>query len=325
MFNVDRVKTLVCTAILFGLIAGTAFAQMDPPTASHQANTAAATNGPSVSSFSATITDSEGVSAESTEIFDLVTAGAYRFFGFLSNTFSIGTGAYTASANTRVINLDPEENYLFFFISVSVNAGEAPTSTFSIIDDPDENGQNGTLIYREEYTGSAITTTGTMPTIITGVEELFVEAATIGVEGSELYVLWSMVQIITTTNDCDINGDGAVNNLDIDLLCFAVRSGIFNTVTNTAAIAMFDLNDDGNVNSNDIDILVTDPFCLDTVYGDTDLDGDVDDADLANAFSAFTGPVGEIGGRGWADVDTDCDGDVDDADLATIFNNYTDS
>jgi len=56
--------------------------------------------------------------------------------------------------------------------------------------------------------------------------------------------------------------------------------------------------------------------------GDTDLDGDVDDADLATAFSNYTGPL--TGGEFTAfDGDLDGDGDVDDADLGTLFANYT--
>jgi len=58
--------------------------------------------------------------------------------------------------------------------------------------------------------------------------------------------------------------------------------------------------------------------------GDTDEDGDVDDADLGNAFASYTGPqTGGTGGQGWADGDFDGDGDVDDADLGTAFANYT--
>jgi hypothetical protein len=57
--------------------------------------------------------------------------------------------------------------------------------------------------------------------------------------------------------------------------------------------------------------------------GDTDNDGDVDDADLGNAFSNYTGPLSGAGNKTAADGDTDGDGDVDDADLGTAFANYT--
>ncbi|MFN3167193.1 MAG: PEP-CTERM sorting domain-containing protein [Phycisphaeraceae bacterium] len=56
--------------------------------------------------------------------------------------------------------------------------------------------------------------------------------------------------------------------------------------------------------------------------GDTDLDGDIDDADLANVFAAYTGPTNS-GPLTPFDGDTDGDGDIDDADLANIFASYT--
>jgi hypothetical protein len=59
------------------------------------------------------------------------------------------------------------------------------------------------------------------------------------------------------------------------------------------------------------------------IPGDTDNDGDIDDADLGISFSNYTGPVGIAGGKSLADGDTDGDGDVDDADLGTSFSNYT--
>ncbi|MFN3167199.1 MAG: trypsin-like serine protease [Phycisphaeraceae bacterium] len=57
------------------------------------------------------------------------------------------------------------------------------------------------------------------------------------------------------------------------------------------------------------------------VVGDTDGDGDIDDADLANAFANYTGPEG--GGMTFVQGDTDGDGDVDDTDLGTAFSAYT--
>jgi len=58
--------------------------------------------------------------------------------------------------------------------------------------------------------------------------------------------------------------------------------------------------------------------------GDTDGDGDVDDADLGTAFANYTGPLGSgVGTKTAADGDTDGDGDVDDADLGAAFAAYT--
>jgi T5SS/PEP-CTERM-associated repeat protein len=58
--------------------------------------------------------------------------------------------------------------------------------------------------------------------------------------------------------------------------------------------------------------------------GDTDGDGDIDDADLGVAFANYTGPLAAgAGAKTFADGDTDGDGDVDDADLGNAFANYT--
>jgi hypothetical protein len=58
--------------------------------------------------------------------------------------------------------------------------------------------------------------------------------------------------------------------------------------------------------------------------GDTDGDGDVDDADLGTTFSNYTGPLAAgVGTKAAADGDTDGDGDVDDADLGAAFAGYT--
>jgi hypothetical protein len=60
------------------------------------------------------------------------------------------------------------------------------------------------------------------------------------------------------------------------------------------------------------------------IPGDTDGDGDVDDADLGVAFSNYTGPLGPgAGNKTAAQGDTDGDGDVDDADLGAAFAAYT--
>jgi autotransporter-associated beta strand protein len=60
------------------------------------------------------------------------------------------------------------------------------------------------------------------------------------------------------------------------------------------------------------------------VPGDTDGDGDVDDADLGVAFSNYTGPLASgTGNKTAAQGDTDGDGDVDDADLGAAFAAYT--
>jgi len=63
---------------------------------------------------------------------------------------------------------------------------------------------------------------------------------------------------------------------------------------------------------------------LGALPGDTDGDGDVDDADLGVAFANYTGPLADgVGNKTAADGATDGDGDVDDADLGNAFAAYT--
>jgi len=55
--------------------------------------------------------------------------------------------------------------------------------------------------------------------------------------------------------------------------------------------------------------------------GDTDFDGDVDNADIGKVIGAFTGASGA--GRLYADGDMDFDGDVDNADLGFVAGAFT--
>jgi hypothetical protein len=58
--------------------------------------------------------------------------------------------------------------------------------------------------------------------------------------------------------------------------------------------------------------------------GDTDGDGDIDDADLGISFANYTGPLAPgVGTKTPAQGDNDGDGDVDDADLGISFAGYT--
>ena len=57
--------------------------------------------------------------------------------------------------------------------------------------------------------------------------------------------------------------------------------------------------------------------------GDTDSDGDIDDADLGVSFANYTGPIGPGGGKSPVQGDNDGDGDVDDSDLGSSFASYT--
>ncbi len=68
----------------------------------------------------------------------------------------------------------------------------------------------------------------------------------------------------------DFNADQAVDAFDIDLLAAEVRSG--------GSDLAFDLTQDGLVSNSDMDYIVE--SLLQTRYGDTDLDRDVDIVDF---------------------------------------------
>jgi len=57
------------------------------------------------------------------------------------------------------------------------------------------------------------------------------------------------------------------------------------------------------------------------IHGDANIDGFVDDDDLAVLLSNWTGPLGT--GRTWETGDFDADGDVSDDDLAILLGNWT--
>jgi len=109
----------------------------------------------------------------------------------------------------------------------------------------------------------------------------------------------------------DFRGNGTVQADDIDLLTAQIRAG-----TNRPT---FDLTGDQRVDRADVDRLVR--SILATSYGDANLDGDVDQADLDVTSRSFSGPV--VAAKTWADGDFDGDQDVDNLDLLTALGNYT--
>ena len=121
---------------------------------------------------------------------------------------------------------------------------------------------------------------------------------------------WSGPSSVTlTVLPGDFNGNGLHDADDINRL-FA-KLGSNNLV--------FDLDDNGDVDQADVDYLVQ--TILDTHYGDTDLDGDVDTSDLTRAIINFNSAGGS--GKFWADGETDGDGDVDTQDLTRAIINFT--
>jgi hypothetical protein len=127
---------------------------------------------------------------------------------------------------------------------------------------------------------------------------------------SVLALLLSGSASAQTPNDIvgDFNNDGVVNGTDIDLLC--------NVVSSSGGGERFDVNDDGVVNEADLTFEVEE--IIETSFGDTDTDGDVDLNDLGNLASGF----GQPGEKRWAMGNFDCDNDVDLNDLGTLATNF---
>jgi hypothetical protein len=103
----------------------------------------------------------------------------------------------------------------------------------------------------------------------------------------------------------DLNADGKINELDIQVMGQALRSGE----------PGFDLNLDGMVDSSDWDTFIRD--IVDANYGDANLDGVFDSADLVRVFQAgkYESPMD----ADWASGDWNGDGRFDTQDLVFAF------
>ncbi|MCA9148448.1 MAG: hypothetical protein KDA92_04075 [Planctomycetales bacterium] len=101
----------------------------------------------------------------------------------------------------------------------------------------------------------------------------------------------------------DINGDGTIDALDIDLICAAVVNNDNGT--------QFDLDGSGQVDKFDYDFLID--TVLGTQPGDANLDGQFTSSDLVFVFSA--GQYENQEPAGWAEGDWDCDGLFTTSDL----------
>ncbi|MFN3166730.1 MAG: hypothetical protein ACE37H_06660 [Phycisphaeraceae bacterium] len=225
-----------------------------------------------------------------------------------------------SDATTTFTDLDSSEQYLVFYLPVGFVSGNGSAQLDVLV--------NTTVEHSIFYDTTGTSETGTPVYLLSSASSFTVtfSSGAFDVSEANASAFLTVLQVVDDTsllNDCDINNDGIVDDEDIDFLNFALQTGAFGTVTDEDAIAMFDVDGDDDVDTADRDMLVEHVNCLNTLYGDTDLDGDVDDSDLGTLFSNYTGPIGRAGGKLWADGDTDGDGDVDDSDLGTAFNNYT--
>ena len=101
----------------------------------------------------------------------------------------------------------------------------------------------------------------------------------------------------------DLDADGSINAKDINLL--------FDYIV--AADLRGDLNGDSAVDDQDLEYLVHE--ILDTEFGDANLDGFVDAADLSTVRRGMGSP---LAGPRWAEGDFNGDGLIDAADLVTV-------
>ena len=142
----------------------------------------------------------------------------------------------------------------------------------------------------------------------------------VNIDGEDLTILWDNMPVFNHTPTGGFNGDftqdGIVDAADIDYLYGAVNSfATWQPFTLWLQTPNFDLNQDGLLSQADIDEMIF--GVLGTVYGDTDIDGDVDINDFGNLADHY-----ESAGDGWATGDFDGDGDVDADDFATLSANY---
>ena len=107
----------------------------------------------------------------------------------------------------------------------------------------------------------------------------------------------------------DINGDGTIASDDVDLFCAHFR----------ASDAAADLNGDGTVDRDDLVFLIA--GTLRTSFGDTNLDGRFDAADLLAVAAAGRYESDADEPAVWSQGDWNCDGRVDSQDFVFAFQN----
>ena len=105
----------------------------------------------------------------------------------------------------------------------------------------------------------------------------------------------------------DLSFDGTIDVRDVDVLMGAMGS--------TARIRRYDLNEDGTVDRLDLTELIV--GVLDTQFGDTDLDGDVDLADFEVLASRFG-----TGDSSWAEGNFDGVPGISFRDFNLLSNNF---
>ena len=105
----------------------------------------------------------------------------------------------------------------------------------------------------------------------------------------------------------DINSDGKLDPVDVDLVCRGIRQDD----------SRMDLNNDGQIDESDISFLVEDLMA--TKIGDVNFDGIFDSSDLVSIFQQGQYEDGFDSNSSWSSGDWNCDGEFDTSDLVTAF------
>jgi hypothetical protein len=120
--------------------------------------------------------------------------------------------------------------------------------------------------------------------------------------------LWSLNE--RTDRDAgDFNGNRALDVADLDLLSAAIRAG--------SADLRFDVNKDRFVTTTDRQVWVTE--LKGTYFGDSNLDGEFNTADLVSVFQAGEYEDDFIENSTWATGDWDGNGEFNSRDLILAF------
>jgi hypothetical protein len=114
---------------------------------------------------------------------------------------------------------------------------------------------------------------------------------------------------VPTTHRGDFNGDGLVNEVDINLLFVQLRAD--------EPDPSYDLTDDGLVNADDRDEMIFN--ILDSTYGDANLDTFFDSNDFVRVFQAGHYEDNIVGNSLWETGDWDGDGEFSSDDFVLAF------
>jgi hypothetical protein len=105
----------------------------------------------------------------------------------------------------------------------------------------------------------------------------------------------------------DLNGNAKLDLADLELLIEAFRSGDF----------AGDVSGDGQIDFDDVETWVSD--LKGTYFGDANLDGEFDSADLVNVFTAGEYEDAIAGNSRWSTGDWNADFDFSTGDLVLAF------